>query len=444
MVSPTQVVDVIVLGAGAAGMFCAFEAGRRGRRVLLLDHGERPGRKILISGGGRCNFTNLGTRAEHFITENPHFVHSALATFTPADMVSLVETHGISYHEKTLGQLFCNDSARRIVALLERECDEAGVQTHCGTRLLRIAALATEHGQVLPATAPRFQVETSARAFRCRTLVVATGGLSIPKMGATGFGYDLARQFGHRIVHPRPALVPLTLGPEALAGWADLAGVSTEVVVRADTPLTSSSKPITLLGKDGQTKKKQSPVRSAPKDRSSASPSPCFREKLLLTHRGLSGPAVLQVSSYWQPGSDVRIDLAPDLHVTAPLRSASGGRDRGSLLASVKRALPARFAERWVDLHLRSNQDWTNAGLDRTEAALHAWQLRPEGTEGFAKAEVTAGGVDTRELNARTLESLRVPGLHFIGEVVDVTGWLGGYNFQWAGASAAACGRSVA
>ncbi len=443
MSSHTQVADVIVLGAGAAGMFCAFEAGRQGRRVLLLDHGEHPGRKILISGGGRCNFTNLGTRGEHFVSENPHFAHSALAAFTPADMVALVEKHGIRHHEKTLGQLFCDESARRIVTLLEGECGEAGVTTRCGTRLLRVAALPAPHAGAGSAAAPRFAVETGAGMFQCRTLVVATGGLSIPKMGATGFGYELARQFGHRIVDPRPALVPLVLGPETLADWADLAGVSTEVIAQAAPLSTMSPKANTTSGKAEKGGEKRSSFRGARSRGSAVSSPPCFREKLLLTHRGLSGPAILQVSSYWQSGSDIQIDLAPGLQIAGPLKAKSSGRDRGALLAGLKRVLPARFAERWVDIHLRHSPDWSNAGLDRTEAALHAWQLRPGGTEGFAKAEVTAGGVDTSELNARTMESRRVPGLHFIGEVVDVTGWLGGYNFQWAWASAAACGRSL-
>ncbi len=437
-----QVADVVVLGAGAAGMFCAFEAGRRGRHVLLLDHGDRPGRKILISGGGRCNFTNLRTRAEHFVSENPHFAHSALAVFTPADMVTLVEKHGIRHHEKTLGQLFCDDSARRIVTLLEQECGEAGVTTRCGIRILNISTLPTPHADASHAAVLRFHIETSAGPIRCRTLVVATGGLAIPKMGATGFGYELAQQLGHRVVAPRPALVPLVLGPEALADWADLAGISTEVISRV-APSSAGSHTVDTRDKSKRNEAKPSGVTRPRNSRNASSALPCFQEKLLVTHRGMSGPAILQISSYWHPGRDLQIDLAPGLQVTAPLKAKSSGRDRGALLAGVKRVLPTRFAERWVDVHLRQSADWSNAGLDRTEAALHAWQLRPGGTEGFAKAEVTAGGVDTRELNARTMESLRVPGLHFIGEVVDVTGWLGGYNFQWAWASAAACSRSL-
>lgn len=431
-----QTADVIVLGAGAAGLMCAFEAGRRGRRVLLLDHGDRPGRKILISGGGRCNFTNLDTRAENFLSENPHFARSALTRFPPTDMVALVEKHGIRYHEKTLGQLFCDDSARRILSLLERECAEAGVDLRCNVRLLNVRSQPT----LSPSGAhpARFLLETSLGSFTCRTLVVATGGLSIPKMGATAFGFDVARQFGHRVIDPRPALVPFTFSPEDLGNWSDLAGLSTEVLAQAEPgapPINQGPAPI-----------KQGPAVTPKRTQTSRcreASLPPFREKLLLTHRGLSGPAVLQVSSYWQPGTHVCFDLAPGLHLLQSLKLSSAGRDRKALVALLKQVLPARFAERWADLRLRDAADWTNAGLDRLEVALHNWRLRPAGTEGFSKAEVTAGGVDTRELDARTLESLRTPGLHFIGEVVDVTGWLGGYNFQWAWASAVACGRSL-
>ena len=416
-ISPSHA-DVIILGAGAAGLFCAFEAGRRGREVLLLDGGEKPGRKILISGGGRCNFTNTGTRAENFLSENPHFARSALARFTPADFVALVEKHGVRYHEKTLGQLFCDDSAQRIVALLERECGDAGVAIRCGVRIGEVRAQASDTNAAVGKAAVRFHLETSHGPLTCNSLVIATGGLSIPKMGATGFGYDLARQFGHRIVEPRPALVPFTFTPRDLADWSDLAGVSLEVLAQ-----TSSA--------------------AAKKERGRKAEIAPFREKLLFTHRGVSGPAALQVSSYWQPGTPVQFDLAPGKNLFSGLKSRSAGRERGALLKALSGVLPSRLAERWVDLHLREEPDWSNAGLDRAEAALHQWTVEPAGTEGFAKAEVTAGGVDTRELDARSMESLRAPGLYFIGEVVDVTGWLGGYNFQWAWASAAACGRSL-
>jgi hypothetical protein len=419
--------DVVVLGAGAAGMMCAFEAGRRGRRVLLLEHGERVGQKILISGGGRCNFTNIHAKPENFLSENPHFAKSALARFTPANFVALVEKHGIKYHEKTLGQLFCDDSARQIVTLLERECAEAKVETRVGVTVRAVrthpAAQKTrvEDG-ALGESPTRFVVETSVGAFECASVVVATGGLSIPAMGATGFGYELAREFGHAVIEPRAGLVPLMFSVGDRERWCDLAGLSTEVVGSA-------------VGDAGEGKKRI--PRSAKEDRSKVK----FREKLLITHRGLSGPAVLQVSSYWSVGGVVSFDLAPGREVFRLLLGQTAGRDWNSAYAALRAVLPTRMAERWV--RLRANEgagDWTNAGIEKLEAELHAWRLRPDGSEGFAKAEVTVGGVDTRELDARTMESKRVPGMYFIGEVVDVTGWLGGYNFQWAWASAVAAG----
>ena len=397
--------DVVVLGAGAAGMMCAAEAGKRGRRVLLLEHGERVGRKILISGGGRCNFTNIHTRAENFLSENPHFAKSVLARYTPKDFVALVEKHGIAYHEKTLGQLFCDGSARQIVAMLERECAEAKVETRYGVSVCAVRP---------SSSLPGFEVETSAGSFACASVVVATGGLSIPKMGATGFAYELARQFGHAIVEPRPGLVPLVFAPADAERWCDLAGLSTEVVASAEKP------------------------------KGSRAPAPQFREKLLITHRGVSGPAVLQASSYWKDGGEVRFDLARGAQVFAPLRAQVSGRDWNSAYAALRGVLPTRMAERWIRLRAQaSTGDWTNAGIARLEEELHAWTLRPASSEGFAKAEVTVGGVDTRELDARTMESRRVPGLYFIGEAVDVTGWLGGYNFQWAWASAVAAGAAL-
>ncbi len=398
-------VDVVVLGAGAAGMMAALEAGRRARRVLLLDHNERPGRKILISGGGRCNFTNIHTRAESFLGGNPHFARSALARYTPAEFVAMVERHGIAYHEKTLGQLFCDGSAQQIVTMLERECGEAGVELRCGVRASELRLRSAED------EGPRFMLQTSVGEVCCESAIVATGGLSIPKMGATGFGYELARQFGHAVVEPRAALVPLVFAPPDCERWCDLAGVSTEVSARAE----------------GVTNDRRRPV-------------PAFREKLLITHRGLSGPAVLQASSYWRPGCAVQFDLAPEREVFAALRRKNARRDAATAQNALRDLMPARMAERWVQL-ATENPDWTNAGLDRLEHAVHAWTVKPEGTEGFAKAEVTAGGVDTRELDARTMESRRVAGLYFIGEVVDVTGWLGGYNFQWAWASGVSAGR---
>ncbi|HEV2710015.1 MAG TPA: NAD(P)/FAD-dependent oxidoreductase [Edaphobacter sp.] len=387
--------DVVVLGGGAAGLMCAVEAGRRGRRVVLLDHADRVGKKILISGGGRCNFTNIHCRAENFLSENPHFAKSALARFTPADIVALVEKHGIRFHEKTLGQLFCDRSAMDIVTMLERECAEAGVRIATGTKVLSIK----RDG--------KFAVETSAGIFQAQSVVVATGGLSIPKMGATGFGFGLAEQFGLRVVECRPALVPLVMSGEDASRWCDLTGLSAEVVA----------------------------VAGAKRRRGS------FREKMLVTHRGLSGPAILQVSSYWQPGAAVEIDMAPELEVFAPLLAKNARRDAGAAATALRAILPGRLADRWIALH--EPKDWTNASVATMEREIHAWQIVPAGTEGYAKAEVTAGGVDTAELDAKTMESRKIPGLYFIGEVVDVTGWLGGYNFQWAWASGVSAGRAV-
>jgi predicted Rossmann fold flavoprotein len=390
-----QKVDVVILGAGAAGMICALEAGRRGRRVVLLEHAERVGKKILISGGGRCNFTNIHTRAENFLSENPHFAKSALARFTPTDIIAMVEHHGIRYHEKTLGQLFCDRSALDIVTMLERECTEARVTLITGTRILSVIHDA------------KFRVETPQSTFETEAVVVATGGLSIPKMGATGFGYQLAEQFGLHIVDCRPALVPLVFSPEDRDQWCDLSGVSTEVIANTGTQKKRGS----------------------------------FREKMLVTHRGLSGPAILQISSYWQPGKEIVIDLAPEIEVLKPLFASTARRDAAAATLALRDVLPARLAERWLALHPPAS--WTNASLTAMEQQLHAWNITPAGTEGYAKAEVTAGGIDTAELDAKTMQSRKVPGLYFIGEVVDVTGWLGGYNFQWAWASGVSAGRAV-
>jgi predicted Rossmann fold flavoprotein len=383
--------DVIVLGGGAAGLMCAIEAGRRGRRVAVLERAERIGKKILISGGGRCNFTNLHCRPENFISANPHFAKSALARYTPADFIALVEKHGIAYHEKTLGQLFCDGAAQQIVTMLEAECRAVGVRIQTN---MNVEQVSRENSFLLRATHDEFRTES---------LVVATGGLSIPKMGATAFGYDLARQFGLKIVEPRPALVPLTLNKDDAAHFCDLAGVSAEVIAS--------------IG-----------ARS-------------FREKMLITHRGLSGPAILQISSYWKPGQSVSLDLAPEQELTVAMRDPKARRDLASAKASFRAALPNRFAERWLDVY--PPQGWSNHALDELERRAHNWQVVPAGTEGYAKAEVTAGGVDTNELSARTMESRKVPGLYFIGEVVDVTGHLGGFNFQWAWASGFSAGQAV-
>lgn len=384
--------DVLIVGAGAAGLFCAMHAGRGGRTVLLLEHASRIGKKILISGGGRCNFTNLHTTADNFLSANPHFAKSALARYTPADFLELVEKHRIPWHEKTLGQLFCDRAAGDIVSMLEKECVEAGVTIQVATPVHEI----THHDG--------FHVATGAGDFSARSLVIATGGLSIPKMGATPFGYQVAQQFGLGLQPCRPALVPLTFVADDLNRYASLAGISAEAVVSAG------------------------PAR--------------FREKLLFTHRGLSGPAILQASSYWQPGQPVSIDLAPGRIWTQSLRAQISQRDLSMARAALHAVLPHRLADRW--LALQPPAAWTNQGLADAESALHRWTLYPAGTEGYEKAEVTAGGVDTAELSARTMESRKFPGLYFIGEVVDVTGHLGGFNFQWAWASGAAAGRALA
>jgi predicted Rossmann fold flavoprotein len=387
----THKFDAVILGAGAAGLLCAVEAGKRGRRVAVLEHAERAGKKILISGGGRCNFTNLHCRAENFLSANPHFAKSALARYTPADFIALVKKHGIPYHEKTLGQLFCDRSAQDILEMLEAECRAAGVQIFLQSRIREVRRT-TE-----------FVVRTDAAEFHAPALVVATGGLSIPKMGATGFGYELARQFGLKIVATRPALVPLLLGGKDRSRYCNLAGVSAEVVA----------------GTNGH----------------------AFREKMLITHRGLSGPAILQISSYWEKGQRIRIDLAPEREVTAAIREGQV-RNMAAARSAFQGILPKRFAERWLELH--TPQAWTNEALAALEQQVHEWALTPTGTEGYEKAEVTAGGVDTEELSSKTMESRKVPGLFFIGEVVDVTGQLGGFNFQWAWASGAAAGRALA
>jgi predicted Rossmann fold flavoprotein len=386
-----QSCDVLVLGAGAAGLMAAIMAGQRGRRVIVLDHADRVGKKILISGGGRCNFTNLHCTAENFLSVNPHFARSALARYAPADFILLVKRHGISYHEKTLGQLFCDRSARDIVTMLESECRDGGVCIVLNERVLQV-----ERRDI-------FVVRTANAWYRADALIVATGGLSIPKMGATDLAYRLAAQFGIAVEPCRPALVPLTWSPTDATCYGDLTGLSTEVI--------ASSRHVR------------------------------FREKLLFTHRGLSGPAILQVSSYWQPGQSIKIDLAPDAKCFENLRTRPDGRTASSFRAALRASLPQRLADRWAQLH--GPEGWSNVALATAEDALHHWWVAPTGTEGYAKAEVTAGGISTAELSAQSMESRRVPGLYFVGEAVDVTGHLGGYNFQWAWASGAAAGRAV-
>jgi predicted Rossmann fold flavoprotein len=383
--------DAIILGAGAAGLFCAIQAGKRGRRVALLERASQMGKKILISGGGRCNFTNIHCRPENFNSANPHFAKSALARFTPADFSALVEKHRIPYHEKTLGQLFCDRSAQEITGMLAAECREAGVEIFLDEKIQKI-----HHST-------GFIVKTASAEFAAPALVVATGGLSIPKMGATSFGYDLARQFGLKIIPTRPSLVPLLLDAKTRSRYSDLAGVSAPVIA------------------------------------STAGQS--FRESMLFTHRGLSGPAILQISSYWKPGQPIEIDLAPDQQVTADLQRSTS-RNSAAARSALQSVLPRRLAERWLEAN--APPDWTNESLLNLEKTIHGWKVMPSGTEGYEKAEVTAGGVDTAELSSKTLESRKVKGLFFIGEVVDVTGHLGGFNFQWAWSSAHAAALALA
>jgi predicted Rossmann fold flavoprotein len=383
--------DAIVLGGGAAGLMCAITAGQRGRRVAVLEHADRIGKKILISGGGRCNFTNVHCRPENFLSSNPHFCKSALARYTPHDFIALVEKHHVPYHEKTLGQLFCDRSAQEIVALLEEECHAAGVEIFTATKVHEV----TRSG--------KYVVSTGEHEFHAPVLVIATGGLSIPKMGATAFGYELARQFGIKICECRPALVPLTFDADDRKHYCDLAGVSAEVVASV-----------------GHQR---------------------FSERMLITHRGLSGPAILQISSYWKPGDPLTLDLAPEKDVTQRLRNEPGGRDLSAARSVFRAVLPDRFADRWLELHAPDR--WTNPALEELERNAHHWQVTPSGTEGYDKAEVTAGGIDTDELSAKTMESKKVPGLYFIGEVVDVTGHLGGFNFQWAWASGFCAGQGI-
>jgi hypothetical protein len=370
---------------------CAIEAGKRKRRVAVLERAERLGKKILISGGGRCNFTNLHCRPENFLSSNPHFAKSALARYTPEDFIALVEKHRIPYHEKTLGQLFCDRSARDILAMLERECQAAGVNIFLNAEIEEVARTS------------EFVVRTASADFCAPTLIVATGGLSIPKIGATSFGYELAKQFGLKICEPKPALVPLVWNDSDRSQFSDLSGVSADVIASCD----------------GQQ----------------------FREKMLFTHRGLSGPSILQISSYWEQHQPIRIDLVPEGQVTQAFHDPKVPRTTAALRSELKKVLPNRLADRWMEVHAPTS--WTNSALDDFERSLHGWAVTPAGTEGFEKAEVTAGGIDTDELWAKTMESRRVPGLFFIGEVVDVTGHLGGYNFQWAWASGAAAGRAL-
>jgi predicted Rossmann fold flavoprotein len=382
--------DVAVLGAGAAGLMCAIEAGKRGRKVVVLEHNGQIGRKILISGGGRCNFTNLNTRPENFLSDNPHFAKSALARYGPEDFLALVRKHAIPYHEKTHGQLFCDGTAKDIVSLLADECAAAGVGVQTG---VRIQSIRREEA---------FHVHTLKGDLVAQSLVVATGGLSIPKIGATAFGYELARQFGLRVLPCRPALVPLTFGAPERERFAELAGVSLEVTVRT-----------------GRTE---------------------FREKMLFTHRGLSGPAILQASSYWEAGQEVAIDLLPTRNLAALLTDARAGGEKVQSRAFLSCLLPRRLTACFA-LDSQPVAALSDAGIAAIVREAHDWHFVPAGTEGYEKAEVTAGGIDTAELSSKTFEVKKVPGLFFVGEVLDVTGHLGGFNFQWAWASGHAAGQ---
>ncbi|MET0531246.1 MAG: NAD(P)/FAD-dependent oxidoreductase [Microvirga sp.] len=389
-----DIFDVVVIGAGAAGMMCAAEAGKRGRSVLILDHAAKPGEKIRISGGGRCNFTNLHAAPANYISQNPGFCISALKRYTQRDFIALIESYDIAYHEKTLGQLFCDGSSRQVVDMMLSEMKQAGVELRLGTSVER-----TEKN------AEGFLLRLSQGSVQCRSLVVASGGKSIPKMGATGFGYDLAQQFGLNLVETRPALVPFTLEPTMLERLTPLAGVAVDAVAGC-----------------GKTK---------------------FQEAMLFTHRGLSGPAILQISSYWREGDEIAVSMLPGVDVFEELRAARSQNGRQALQTALSALLPKRLAQLIAETEKgpANLADHSDKHLRKIEEAVKNWRFKPAGTEGYRTAEVTLGGVDTRELDSRTMEAKAVPGLYFIGEVVDVTGWLGGYNFQWAWSSGWCAGQ---
>jgi predicted Rossmann fold flavoprotein len=395
-------VDIVVIGGGAAGLMTAFTAGRRGRRVRVIEHANRCGKKILMSGGGRCNFTNTGTTPANFLSANPHFCKSALARYTPAHFIAMVERHGIAYHEKELGQLFCDDSSKQIVAMLLAECAEAGVDVRTSCEVESVETLeATTEG------APRFRVTTSQGVVDAESLVVATGGLSIPSMGATGFGYALAKQFGHAVLPTRAGLVPLTQTGKPAEAMAELAGVALPVTARC-----------------GKT---------------------AFSNAMLITHRGISGPSILQISNYWQPGDTLELDLLPGQDALETLAALRASRPDAQLRTVLSELLPKRFAERLCETVFESRpmKQIDPKPMQRIAETLARFPLVCSGTEGYRTAEVTLGGVDTQGVSSSTMESRRVPGLHFVGEVLDVTGWLGGYNFQWAWASGHAAGQNA-
>ncbi|MBL8570359.1 MAG: NAD(P)/FAD-dependent oxidoreductase [Phreatobacter sp.] len=392
-----EALDVLIVGAGAAGMMCAIEAGKRGRSVLVVDHARAPGEKIRISGGGRCNFTNRGAGPKNFLSDNPRFAISALARYTQRDFIALVDRHRIAWHEKTLGQLFCDGSSRQIIDMLLDEMDRAGARLRVETAVENIEK--TDNG---------FAVRLSSGSISCRSLVIASGGKSIPKMGATGFAYDVAERFGLNIVAPRPALVPLTFAPDMLALMTPLAGVAVDEAVAGH----------------GKTR---------------------FREAVLFTHRGLSGPAILQISSYWREGDDIVVSLTPDVNVLEQLKAARARNGRQAAQTVLAEILPKRLAQAITEAVGVSGNlaDCSDKVLARIDAAVNGWRIRPNGSEGYRTAEVTLGGIDTAGLDQQTMAAKAVPGLHFIGEAVDVTGWLGGYNFQWAWSSGWAAGQAV-
>ena len=405
----TERFDVAVIGAGAAGMMCAAVAGQRGRSVVLLDHAHKLAEKIRISGGGRCNFTNRNVGVDHFVSENPDFARVTLARYTPGDFIELVRRHRIGYHEKHRGQLFCDDASERIIAMLVAECDEGAVAWR---RPVRIAGFGMETIDNVRG----FRIDSDAGALFAQRVVVATGGLSIPKIGATDFAYRVARRFGIRVIEPRPALVPLTFATEQWAPFSALSGVALEVDIRCS---------------DGYMR---GPVPGR------------FREDLLITHRGVSGPAVLQISNYWKPGTPIEIDAAPSIDLAAALIE-SKVTSRQNISHVLATHLPKRLAVQWLATVAPTDDrriaEIPNGALRSLADGIKRWTLVPDGTEGYRKAEVTGGGIDTDELSQRTMEAVRVPGLYFIGEAVDVTGWLGGYNFQWAWASGFAAGQAV-
>ncbi|MGK5085651.1 NAD(P)/FAD-dependent oxidoreductase [Bdellovibrionota bacterium FG-1] len=399
--------QVIIIGAGGAGMMCAIHAGRRGRQVLLLDHGTKMGGKILISGGGRCNFTNLGASPANYVSQNPHFCKSALSRYPSESFVQMVRSHGIAFHEKKLGQLFCDESAQAIVDMLKAECEQADVEFRLHTPIQKIERILG--GGV--GSGPRFQIETSEGSFQCESLVIATGGLSIPKIGATGFGYQIAREFGLKVVETTPALDGFTFSDAEIRSLRELAGVSIDCVISCN--------------------------------------GVSFRENILFTHTGLSGPAALQASLHWYTGQEVLLDLLPGVNLWDWFLRKKREGNRSLVKNLLSEVLPNRFAERFCELYFPAAQlalplpQVSEKALEAFCQKLHAWKIIPSGTVGYNKAEVTRGGVDTDELSSKTMEVRKVPGLYFVGEVVDVTGWLGGYNFQWAWSSGWAAGQVV-